>query len=99
MQPVAHSADLIVSTASHVYLFDRDKHAFRPHPVLGGRTNIKCISANPATGETLFLQAGGANWWTDTFHFLDPEDTAVQLPGLRFYKVRWAPTVPAKESQ
>ena len=88
LQPVPHSADLVVTTGGHVYLFDRDKHVFRPHPDLGDRTNVKCVSVNPDTGQTVFLQAT-ESWWTDTLSFLAPPGKT-QLPKERLYKARWS---------
>ena len=50
LQPIPQSSDLVVTTERHVYLFNRDKHEFRPHPDLGDKANIKSVSVHPGTG-------------------------------------------------
>ena len=37
LQPIPRSNDLVVTTGHHVYLFERDKQGFRPHPDLGDK--------------------------------------------------------------
>jgi hypothetical protein len=87
LQPIPHSNDLIVTTGSHVYLFDRDKQAFRFHPELGGRANVKSVCIHPVTGQTVFLQAT-ESWWSDTMGLIAPAGK-IQLPKERLYKARW----------
>jgi hypothetical protein len=90
LQPIPRSADLVVSTGKHVYLFDRERHQFRPHPILGDYPSIKCVSPHPTSGPTAFVQGDGKNWWNDKISFLDPRGEVV-LKSERLYKVRWLP--------
>ena len=88
LQPVPRSPDLVVTTGRHVYLFDRDKRAFRPHPDLGDRANVKSVSIHPTAGRTAFIQASAEAWWSDTLGLLSPAGT-LRLSGERLYKARW----------
>ena len=88
LQPVGQSADLVVSTSDHVYLFDRDRGTFRLHPQLGDKAAVKCVSIHPRTGRTVYIQGGGGNWWSPVLRFLDPAGEAT-LGGERLYKGRW----------
>ncbi len=87
LQPIPASSDLVVTTGSHVYLFDRDKRTFRLHPELGDKAAVKCVSVHPVTGRTVFVQAT-ESWWSDMLGFLTPAER-LQLPGERLYKARW----------
>jgi hypothetical protein len=86
LQPVPRSADLCLSTNHHVYLFDRDHPAFRPHPTDG--PNVKSIGVHPASGRTVITQADDPDWWCETLRFFGPT-SEVRLKGERMYKVRW----------
>jgi hypothetical protein len=89
LQPVPGSPDLCLSTHRHVYLFDRDHPgAFRPHPDLADRSNIKCVSIHPASGRAVVTQGTDDEWWCDTLRFLAPA-AEVRLKGERMYKARW----------
>jgi hypothetical protein len=88
LYPVAGTSHLTVTTGRRCWLFDRDARRFHPHPELPGKARVKCIAVNPVTGETVYLQAEGQNWWSSRLHFLNPERT-VNLPGERLYKARW----------
>jgi Family of unknown function (DUF6528) len=88
LQPVPRGSDLTVSTAHHVWLFDREKKAFRLHPDLGGKAGVKCVSVHPVTGRVVFLQAEGGSWSGKSLGFLFPAGEAV-LPDERLYKARW----------
>lgn len=90
LQPVPGNADLVVTTGEHVYLFDRDAHAFRLHPQLGERPIVKSVSIHPVTRQTVFIQASTEAWWTDRLSFLAPE-ASLPLAGERLYKARWIP--------
>lgn len=87
LQPVPRSNDLIVTTGRHVYLFDRDKQAFRLHPELGDRVSVKSVCVHPVTGQTVFVQAT-ESWWSDRLGLLAPSGK-IQLPKERLYKARW----------
>ncbi|MEC8493616.1 MAG: DUF6528 family protein, partial [Planctomycetota bacterium] len=43
LRPVPRSAELIVTTRAHVWLFDRDHERFRLHPDLGGLDHVKSV--------------------------------------------------------
>lgn len=88
LQPVPGMAMLTVTSGRHAWLFDRDARSFLPHPELGGEAAVKCITTNEATGQIVWVQAEGGNWWTDKLRFLRPE-RVIQLPGERLYKARW----------
>lgn len=87
LQPIPGSDDLAVTTGRHVYLFSRDKRAFRPHPGLADQEQVKSLSVHPGTGRTAFVQAT-ESWWSDRLGLLSPSGR-IQLPGERLYKARW----------
>jgi hypothetical protein len=88
LQPIPGSSDLVVTMTHHVYLFDRDTHAFRLHPALGEKGKVKSVSVHPATGQTAVIQAMAPSWWSDTLDLLSPA-AKIRLPGERLYKARW----------
>ncbi len=94
LQAVPGSDDLVVTSGKHVYLFDRSALAFRLHPELADRVNMKSVCIHPKTGQTVFVQAT-ESWWSDQFGLLSPADT-VRLPGERLYKARWLATETAE---
>lgn len=89
LQAVPKDNALLISTHSHVYLFDRDSHMFTLHPLLKDKERVKSLSINPNTGQLAYTQAEGQNWWTEHIHLLNPSRT-LYLPGARIYKVRWS---------
>ncbi len=93
LQAVPRSNDLVVTTGPRVYLFDREERRFRLHPELADKANVKCVSVHPASGRTVFVQASGDQWWSDTIGLLAPA-AQVRLPGERLYKARWMPHRP-----
>jgi len=90
---VPNSSDLIVSTHSHVYLFDRDKLAFRLHPNLGDKALVKSVSIHPTTGRTVFIQATDKAWWSGLIRFQSPAGE-ITPPNEKLYKARWMPSRP-----
>ena len=82
------SADLVLSTHKHVWLFDRDKGEFRPHPDLHERPAVKTVEPHPQTGRLVVVQAKKPNWWTDAITLLHPAGEC-RLEGEKIYKVRW----------
>lgn len=90
---VPNSADLIVSTHGHVYLFDRDKLAFRLHPDLGDKALVKSVSILPATGRTVFIQASEKAWWSGMIGFHSPAGE-IKPTNEKLYKARWMPAMP-----
>lgn len=95
LQIVPGSSDLILSTHGHVYLFDRDKPSFRPHPELGDEALVKSVSIHPSTGRTAFIQASDKAWWSSRISLLKPE-AAIEAGPERLYKARWLPEEAAK---
>jgi hypothetical protein len=98
LQAIPRSDDLVVTTGPRVYLFDREKRQFRPHPELGGKENVKCVSVHPVSGRTVFVQASAGAWWSDTIGLLSPA-AQVRLPGERLYKARWIASHPDGKPQ
>jgi len=90
LQPVPGTAMLSVTSGRRCWLFDRAARRFSPHPQLANKVSVKCITTNPATGQVVWVQGEGGNWWTDKLRFLNPE-RLVQLKGERLYKGRWLP--------
>jgi Family of unknown function (DUF6528) len=88
LSPVPNTSLLAVTTGRRVWVFDRDKKTFAPHPQLAPLGGIKCVTVNPATGQTVWTQADQGFWWTATLRFLNPEES-VELKGERLYKARW----------
>lgn len=90
LRAVPRSAELIVTTAHHVWLFDRDLERFRLHPFLGDLGGVKSVDVHPRTGRIAYVQADEGHWWSDTVRFENPVG-ALRLEGERFYKARWDP--------
>ena len=88
LQHAPGSDILVLTTGSHVYVFNRERCAFFPHMTLGNKAGVKCVSIHPRTHLTAIVQADDRQWWSDTVRWLDFE-TAFKLPGQRLYKVRW----------
>ena len=82
LQPVPPSADLVLTTGRHVYLFDRNEGKLRLHPKLGSRAGVKCVSVHPVSGQTACIQAGDEGWWSNALGFISPADQ-IKLPGER----------------
>lgn len=79
---------LIVSAMRDVWLFDRERREFTPHPQLSGMRSIKSASVDPRTGRLVFTQGENSNWWTTKIRFRNP-DGIVERAGERIYKVGW----------
>jgi hypothetical protein len=90
MMPVPDSPHLILSTAAHTWLFDRDTHQFAKHPRLGDAAKVKSVHVDPASKRLLWVQGEGTVWWSEVLHLHDP-DTTITLLGEKVYKVRWMP--------
>lgn len=90
MMPVPESPQLILSTAAHTWLLDRDTRRFAKHPLLGDVGKVKSAHIDPASKRLLWIQGDSKAWWSDTLRFADPASTVV-LPGEKVYKVRWMP--------
>jgi hypothetical protein len=90
MMPVPDSPQLILATAAHTWLLDRDTRRFTKHPLLGDVGKVKSAHVDPTSKRLLWIQGNGTTWWSDTLRFADPA-AAVVLPGEKVYKVRWMP--------
>jgi len=86
--PVPDTSFLSVTTGRHVWLFDRDKKSFSPHPELGNLADVKCVCQDPQTKQIVYVQGEGNHWWAERLRFINPEDS-FQVPGEHFYKARW----------
>ena len=86
--PVLQSDDLLVTTGRNVFLFDRQQRTFRPHPALDSRREVKAVTIHPRTGQIVYIQAEGTNWWAGGVHMINPSGE-LRLPGERLYKARW----------
>ena len=90
LRAIPGSPDLVLSSHSHVWRFDREKKAFRPDPDLKDRVKTKCVDVHPENGRVIVTQAKGENWWTDFVELRNPAGR-IELPGERIYKARWFP--------
>jgi len=88
LQPTPTCDILVLSTGSHVYVFDPERRAFFPHVTWGNKGGVKCVSIHPKTKQTALIQGDDRRWWSDTVQWLDFEE-ALKLPGQRLYKARW----------
>jgi len=85
---VPDSPLLSVTTGNRVYLFDRDRREFTPHPLLGDLSHVKAVSVNHRSGRIAYIQADQGEWRSRTVRFLNPAGS-LALPDLHAYKVRW----------
>lgn len=90
LSPGKTENELIVTTESGVYLFDKSTRSIVSHPALGPLLHVKCVSLHPSTGRLAYVKAdeGKGVWWSFRIHFLNPEGS-IESPGQRVYKVRW----------
>ena len=84
LRAVPSSSDLIVTTETGVFLFDRERGEFRRHPALGEKAKLKSVDIHPTTKRTVY----GA--WSAKVEFLDPAG-ALTLKDAHPYKTRWFP--------
>ncbi|MCU0796135.1 MAG: PQQ-like beta-propeller repeat protein [Akkermansiaceae bacterium] len=89
LMAVPGSRDLVLSTESHVWLFDREQAVFRPHPDLHAMESVKGISIHPKTGRIVIVQASQGRWWSESARLLNPPGK-LDFPGEKIYKARWA---------
>ena len=78
---------LIISTAQHVWLFDKATSTFKPFRPLADRKDVKSTSYN----DYLKLQSytvAEHNWWTHRVYFLGT-DRFLSFPGVNVYKAHW----------
>jgi hypothetical protein len=89
MSPIPNSAEMLITTGTRCWLFHRETHTFREHPLLGSTPNVKGASVHPSTGEVIYVQAE-TEWWSERLRFL-PSGRTLHIPGTRLYKARWIP--------
>ncbi|MCC9604750.1 DUF6528 family protein [Blastopirellula sp. JC732] len=82
LRAVPNSADLILSTHEHVYLFDRNEKKFRLHPEAADLEHVKAADVNPETGRLLI------GFWKSEMRFFSPAG-AITFPANKPYKIRW----------
>lgn len=79
---------LVLTTGSHVYVFDPERRAFFPHVTWGNKAGVKSVSIHPKTKLTAIIQGDARRWWSDRVQWLDGNNDLI-LPGERLYKARW----------
>jgi hypothetical protein len=82
------TALLSVTTNGRCWVFDRDKHTFAPHPVLGDMPRVKSISTHARTGRIAYVTADAGGWWSEWLRFRNPQGQ-VRFSGEKLYKARW----------
>jgi len=87
---------MTVTTGRRCWLFDRDKRSFSPHPTLSEHPGVKSISVHPVTGQLVYVQAEGREWWAERLRFLDPAKI-VHTAGEHYYKARWVAIATTEE--
>lgn len=85
LRAVPGGQDLILTTAHGVYLFDRARAAFRPHPQLGAESKVKSADIHSAGGRILLGQ------WATSLRLFQPEGRVDFRGTARPYKARWMP--------
>jgi hypothetical protein len=90
LYPVPDTPHLAITTNGSCWLFDRDKLAFSPHPVLSGAKAVKSINVHPSTKQLVYVQADPGGWWSEWLRFAGPK-REVRFAGIRLYKARWLP--------
>ncbi len=88
MYPIPGSEYLGISTANHCWYFDRDKRSIMDFPHLAHRRHVKSISMHPETKHIVYVHGNDECWWSDTLHFLNPQDE-YHIADEHFYKARW----------
>ena len=88
LYPIAGTELLVVSTGRHCWLFDRDKHRFKLHPILAEESSVKSIAYNPVTGQLAYIKADSGSSLSEKVRLLHPTRT-LHFPGRHFYKARW----------
>lgn len=88
LSPVPGSSDLVISTNTKCWLFERDTRTVRPHPAFGSQPRMKCVSQDPRTGRIAYVMAPTEHWWSLKLYFQNPQSEC-PAPGGKAYKVRW----------
>jgi hypothetical protein len=84
LRPVPASSDLLLTTGSGVFLFDRDKSTFRPHPLVAKEAKVKSADVHPVSGRLVL------STWGKTLKLHEPAGT-ITFEDARPYKARWLP--------
>lgn len=85
LRAVPGCQDLILTTAHGVYLFDRERAAFRLHPLLGAELNVKSVDSHPGSGRIVLGQ------WATSLRLFQPIGRVDFRGRARPYKARWMP--------
>ena len=94
LYPVPGSPALAVTTSNICLLFDRDRKAFEPHPLIGLKPRVKSYSQD-GKGRIAFVQSIGDSWWGTRIGLLNP-DGEVSIGEMKLYKARWLTTGEAR---
>lgn len=84
LRPLPASDDLLLTTGSGVFLFDREHATFRPHPLVAKEAKVKSADVHPVSGRLVLSR------WESTLKLLEPEGT-ISFADARPYKARWLP--------
>ncbi len=82
LRPLPASTDLLLTTGSGVFLFDRDHATFRPHPLIAKEAKVKSADVHPVSGRLV------VSTWGNTLKLLEPAGT-ITIKDARPYKARW----------
>jgi hypothetical protein len=82
LRPLPASSELLLTTGSGVFLFDRDQATFRPHPLVANEAKVKSVDVHPVSGRLVL------STWGKTLRLLDPPGT-ITFEDARPYKARW----------
>lgn len=82
------SPQLVVTSANHVFVFDRDKRTFSPHPTLHKQPRVKGVAIHAKGKGTPYTQGSAEHWWCDRLRWIG-SDVETVLNGERLYKARW----------
>ncbi|MCL4178590.1 MAG: hypothetical protein KJ072_12715 [Verrucomicrobia bacterium] len=88
LSPARDGKSLLVSSDTHVYVFDLATGRFSPYEPLRKSPGIKSVHEHLTLPAVVYHQATETTWWSDRIRFLAPERT-IHLPNQRIYKVRW----------
>jgi len=85
LRAVPGGQDLILTTEHGVYLFDRERAAFKLHPLLGAELNVKSVDVHHGTGRIMLGQ------WATSLRLFQSTGRVDFRGTARPYKVRWMP--------
>ncbi|MEM1294600.1 MAG: DUF6528 family protein [Verrucomicrobiota bacterium] len=88
LSPTADGKGFFVTSNTNVYRFEKATGTFSLVPKLANLAKVKSVDQHRETGEIVYHQAEGKNWWSDTIRFKGINEV-IRIPGERLYKVRW----------